>query len=97
MIKKTRLLEMLVDFAEVWPREITPKLVDIYWTTIKAAKTTEAENIEEAFKHILATNKYKFPDPSAFIEALGGSQIPTRNQMREFLPGDDSFLNNPAR
>jgi hypothetical protein len=76
MIKKTRLLEMLVDFAEVWPREITPKLVDLYYNTIKEVPYPEEQDIEKAFKYVMSTNKYKFPDPSAFIEALGG--VPER-------------------
>ena len=95
MINKKRLLEMLVDFAEVWPREVTPKLVNLYADVLKGYP---AEDIETAFRQVLATNRYKFPDPSAFIEALGGythSGVQTKNPMREFRADDPSFNADP--
>ncbi len=82
MITKKRLMEMMDVFAEIWPRdEVSESLVDVYYETIKDAKYTEEADIEAAYKLILATNKYKFPDPAAFIEALGG--CPQRELMTQ--------------
>jgi hypothetical protein len=80
MITPKRFSEMMGVFAKIWPREGFDKnLVDIYYEIIKEAKYTEDADIEAAYKLILATNKYKFPDPSSFIEALGG--CPQRELM----------------
>jgi len=100
MIKKKRLLEMLVDFSEVWPREITPKLVDIYFNAIKDSRCPDTESLEIAYRQIFATNRYKFPDPSAFVDALGGHQnngVQPSGTSRIIRYGDDSIFADPEK
>jgi len=98
MIRKKRLLEMLIDFSEVWPREITPKLVDIYFNAIKDSIRPDPESLEIAYRQILATNRYKFPDPSSFVEALGGYQnngAQPSGTSRIIRYGDNSIFSDP--
>lgn len=59
----------LVGMGEVYGKEITPSLAQIYWTTLKEFSD---EQVSKAFEQALATLKF-FPKPAELRELITGT------------------------
>ena len=70
MENKKRFSSMMASLTEIFDKEITRGLSEIYWQTLKPFSDKECE---KAFSAIISTCKF-FPKPAEFIEILKGSQ-----------------------
>lgn len=64
--------ELMAGLGELFDKDITETLANIYWTALKPFSDAECK---AAFNQVIATHKYsKFPLPAVFLEILAGTQ-----------------------
>lgn len=70
MKNKKMFMEYMTGLGEIFNKEISNILKDVYW---KALENYTDEKCEAAFKQVIATCKF-FPKPAELIEILQGSK-----------------------
>jgi uncharacterized protein DUF6475 len=84
MKDKIKFKEFMVGLGELYDKEISRVLLDIYW---KALEPFNDDECAEAFNSIIASCKF-FPKPADFLEMLGYS--PEERALKAWLAVDET-------